>query len=276
MSNINNSAEIVDSNELINKLTVKARIFQFLRQIQFKDILWTDRNLYHTPFHSGFWVKQRIEKAVISQTKRAKGIFLDVGCGMKPYEKDFLPFIEKYYGVEYSPKSGYRGNRADVAGDASEMPFANESIDTILCTEVMEHVMNPEKVMTEFARVLKPEGVIIITVPFFYPIHDAFDFFRYAHDGIAVMMKRQGLEIEEVVPLSGGGVTLAIMFNLFWFDLGFMWTKWLYPIGLLFRPLLWILLCLVNLFGWLLENLISSPQMSFNHLTVGRKPAKFE
>ena len=159
----------------------------------------------------------------------AHGVLLDVGCGAKPYEKTFAPFVEKYYGTEYSPESGYRGNRADVAGDASLMPFADASFDTILCTEVMEHVMDPEKVTAEFARILKPDGIVIITVPFFFPIHDEYDFFRYTDKGIAVMMERYGLEIEEVRPLSGTGITLAIMLNLFWFEFGFLWTKWLYP-----------------------------------------------
>jgi len=74
-----------------------------------------------------------------------------------------------------------------------------------------------------------------------------------------------------IEPLSGGGVTLAITFDLFVFDLGFSWTKRLYPIGLILRPLLWILIFLVNVIGRVLENGISSRQISFNHLTIGRK-----
>ena len=237
-----------------------------------KDIIWTDTYLSHTPFYYGYFVRSRIEGAINSQISRVKGVLLDVGCGIKPYEKVFGKYVDKYYGIEYSPESGFRGNRADVAGDAAEMPFADQSFDTILCTEVMEHVMHPEKVVAEFARILKPGGMVIITVPFFYPIHDSFDFFRYTDQGIAVIMKRYGLEIEEVRPLSGTGVTMAIMLNLFIFDIGFMWTKWLYPIGVVLRPVLWILIALINLMGWLAEKIIPSKQMSFNHLTVARKP----
>ena len=236
-----------------------------------RDIAWTDKYLSYTPFYAGYFVRTRLESAIASQTSRAKGVFLDVGCGVKPYEKVFGSFVDKYYGIEYSPESGYRGNRADVAGDASEMPFADESFDTILCTEVMEHVMHPEKVVAEFARILKPGGRAIVTVPFFYPIHDTFDFFRYTDQGMAVIMKRYGLEIEEIRPLSGTGVTLAIMLNLYIFDLGFMWTKWLYPIGLVLRPILWIATALINLLGLLAEKIVPSKQMAFNHLTVARK-----
>ena len=247
-------------------------LIQNIRHLQRKDILWTDKNLSKTPFHAGFWVKKRIDDAVAAHAHRAHGTMLDVGCGIKPYEKLFAPYVEKYYGTEYSPESGYRGNRADVAGDASAMPFADASFDTILCTEVLEHVMNPEKVAAEFARILKAGGTAIITVPFAFPIHDEYDFFRYTDKGIAVIMQRYGLEVEEVQPLSGTGVTLAIMINLFWCELGFIWTKWLYPIGLLLRPLLWIIICLINLLGWLMEKIIPAKLLAFNHLTVVRKP----
>lgn len=236
-----------------------------------KDIIWTDNTLANTPFYVGYFCRTRLDKAIASQVFRARGMFLDVGCGIKPYEKIFGKYVDKYYGIEYSPESGYRGNRADVAADAGEMPFADESFDTILCTEVMEHVMNPEKVIAEIARILRPDGVAIVTVPFFYPIHDTFDFFRYTDKGIAIIMERHGLEIEEVRPLSGTGITIAMLLNMYIFEVGFMWTKWLYPIGVVLRPLLWILIALINLGGWLAEKVIPSKQMAFNHLTVARK-----
>lgn len=247
-------------------------LVQSIRNFQRKDIVWTDKHLSKTPFHAGFWVRKRIDDAIAAHAHLAHGKLLDVGCGVKPYEKLFAPYVEKYYGTEYSPESGYRGNRADVAGDAEAMPFADASFDTILCTEVMEHVMNPEKVAEEFARVLKPGGTVIITVPFIFPIHDEYDFTRFTNKGVAVMLERYGLAVEKVQPLSGTGVTLAIMFNLFWYELGFIWTKWLYPFGLILRPVLWILVCLVNLAGWLGEKIIPASQAAFNHLTIARKP----
>lgn len=215
------------------------------------------------------WVA--ISRAIKSKADQACGLMLDIGCGDKPYEINFLPFVDTYFGLEYSPKSGYRGNRADVAGDAAALPFADETYNTILCTEVLEHVKNPENVISEIARVLKPEGIVITTAPFVFPKHDAFDYFRYTNDGLAVIMERHGLEIVEVQPLSGTGITLAMMINLYIFDIGFLWTKWLYPIGLILRPIIWLLIFLVNLTGWIIDKIIPSDHMSFNHLTVAKK-----
>lgn len=242
------------------------------RKIQAKDILLTDRYLSATPFHAGYWVRRRIDDAIRAHASTAHGVLFDVGCGRKPFEKTFAPFIDRYIGLEYSPESGYLGNKADVCGDAAFLPLANESVDTILCTEVMEHVSDPEKTIEELARVLRPGGTIITTAPFFYPIHDAYDFFRYSPDGLAAMMKRHGMEIDKVQALSGTAVTLAAMFNLYWYELGFIWTKWLYPVGLILRPILWLACFLINVIGGIFETIIPSNHMSFNHLTIARKP----
>lgn len=247
------------------------KLAKLSRDIQARDILWTDEYLGRTPFHSGYWGRTRLDKAISSHASLAHGVLLDLGCGVKPYEKTFAPYVNKYIGLEYSPESGYRGNKADFCGDAAFLPLADESVDTILCTEVMEHVPNPEKTIEEFARVLRPGGTVITTAPFVYPIHDAYDFFRYTPDGLAAIMKRHGLEIEKVEPLSGTAVTLAMMFNAYWYEIGFIWTKWLYPFGLILRPLLWLLCFAVNLLGRLFEIILPSEHLSFNHLTIARK-----
>jgi SAM-dependent methyltransferase len=241
------------------------------RYIQDKDILWTDEYLSRTPFHSGYWVRIRLDRAIASHAELAHGVLLDIGCGVKPFEKIFDPYVDEYLGLEYSPESGYRGNRADFCGDAAYLPLGDESVDTILCTEVMEHVPHPEKTIEEFARVLRSGGIVITTAPFVYPVHDAYDFFRYSPDGLAAMMKRHGLTVEKVEPLSGTAVTLAAMLNLYWYDIGFIWTKWLYPIGLILRPVLWLMCFIVNVMGGIFENLVPSKQMSFNHITIARK-----
>lgn len=90
------------------------------------------------------------------------------------------------------------------------------------------------------------------------------------------MMKRQGLSIEKIEPLSGTGLTISMLINMYVFDLGFIWTKWLYPIGLVLRPLLWLLILIVNYCGWIAEKILPSKQMAFNHLTIARKIPKVE
>lgn len=246
-------------------------MLELVRKFQIKDLELAENYLINTPFHPMFWAKQRLDKAVALHSRLAHGVLLDVGCGRKPYEKFFTPFVTKYFGSEYSDRSGFHGNTADFCGDAMQMPLGDESVDTILCTEVLEHVPNPDLVISEFARILRSGGTVIITAPFLFPVHDAWDFFRYSPDGIPAILKRHGFEIEKVESLSGGGITVATMLNIFWFHFGFMCTKWLYPIGVLLRPVLLPLIFIINILGWIGDKLVQSPQMSFDHLTVGKK-----
>ena len=224
-----------------------------------------------TPFGVSFWCRQRLQQAIAEAAPEAHGVLLDIGCGNKPYSAALAPFVERHLGLEYSPEAGYRGNLADLCGDAEHLPLKDQCIDTILCTEVMEHVSDPEKVISEFSRVLKPGGVVIATAPFIFPVHDSRDFFRYSPQGLAAIMERYDISVEKIVPLSGGGITLALLLNLYLFHLGFFWTKWLYPFGLILRPVLWLLIFIINITGWVMDKIIPAPQMAFNHLTIGRK-----
>jgi SAM-dependent methyltransferase len=248
-------------------------ITELLRKVHDRDIQWSEQHLLRTPFYPAFWVHRRIEQAIASQTHLARGFLLDLGCGKKPYEKLFESRLERYFGMDYSPTSGYRRNTADVCGDASAIPLASSSVDTVVCTEVLEHVQDPDAVIGEIARVLKPGGVVLCTAPFVYPVHDTYDFFRYSAAGMETLMIRHGLQVQKIVPLSGTGLTLAIMLNLYWFEMGFMWTKWLYPLGLILRPLLLLLSLTVNVSGWVLERILPSSHMPFNYLTVASRPS---
>ncbi len=68
----------------------------------------------------------------------------------------------------------------DVQGDAAALPFQTQMFDAAICTELLEHVCNPETVLRDAYRVLNRKGKLIITVPFLYPIHgDPHDFGRY-------------------------------------------------------------------------------------------------
>jgi len=109
------------STPLVNALT----------RIHRKDIELSDRHLGRTPFHSGYWVQRRIRSAIINIVGVARGTLLDIGCGLKPYQQFFEPFVDSYIGLEYSPDSGYRGNLADFCGDAAPLPLADASITSV-------------------------------------------------------------------------------------------------------------------------------------------------
>jgi SAM-dependent methyltransferase len=86
----------------------------------------------------------------------------------------------------------------DVAGPLHEIPVDDGFFDTIICNAVLEHVMNPEDVMAEFARVIRPGGALYLGVPFMQPEHkDPGDYQRYTLDGLALLVERHGFVVRE-------------------------------------------------------------------------------
>ncbi len=69
----------------------------------------------------------------------------------------------------------------DIIGDAQDMQIQSESIDCVKCTELLEHVEYPEKVISEIHRILVPGGILVLSIPLYMSnIHaDPYDYQRY-------------------------------------------------------------------------------------------------
>lgn len=203
--------------------------------------------------------------------KYAHGRLLDIGCGVKPYERYFDGRVTGYIGIEHDPDAGYRGDRADIVADAADLPIRDGSYDTVLCTEVLEHVPDPDAVVDGIARVLQTDGVAIIGAPFVYPVHDRFDFFRYSPAGLSILFERHDLEVAELQPLSYPPMTVAIMAGITIHELCFVRSRYAYALSLPLRPLLWLIVATLNLIGWAGEWLRRADNFAFNHLLVAKK-----
>lgn len=113
-----------------------------------------------------------------------------------------------------------QNGQADVIGDATFLPFADESCDLIVSVAVLEHVRFPDTIVSECYRILKPTGMIFCAIPFFQMYHpDPIDMQRYTVDGIANLFRNFKL-IENGVdlgPASAMALTLreflAILFS---------------------------------------------------------------
>jgi SAM-dependent methyltransferase len=140
---------------------------------------------------------------------RASGRLLDVGCGDKPYEHIFRPYVTEYVGVEYAEvfettHGSKRERRPDVYYDGKTLPFESRSFDTVLSVQVLEHTPHPQTVMNEMGRVAKSGGLVIVHVPFSFRLHEEpNDFFRYTPHGLRSMFDKAGIEVEDVWPMGG-------------------------------------------------------------------------
>lgn len=133
--------------------------------------------------------------------KYAKGAFLDLGCGNKPYEALYKPVTSSQVGCDIIQSNR---NRVDVICPVTDLHFEANQFDSLLCTQVLEHVFEHDKMMQEVNRVLKPGGTVILTVPFAWELHEEpYDFFRYTKHALKELFERNGFEIEYIKPNGG-------------------------------------------------------------------------
>lgn len=111
-----------------------------------------------------------------------QGLTLEIGSyGTSDYKKYFANRI----GVDIRPGKG-----VDQLASVYALPFPDNHFDNILCISVLEHLVEPQKAITEMQRVLKKNGKIIVSVPFLFPIHDApNDYWRFTKYGLQILFK---------------------------------------------------------------------------------------
>ena len=122
------------------------------------------------------------------------GRTLDVGCGTKPYEKYFKS--SEYIGLEIETTVHREVSKADFFYDGTKFPFNNNEFDSIVTNQVFEHVFNADSFLNEINRVLKKNGILLLTVPFVWDEHEQpYDFARYSSFGIKSVLEKNGFEI---------------------------------------------------------------------------------
>lgn len=145
----------------------------------------------------------------LGQINKGK-VLLDAGAGEQKYRPycSHLKYIAQDFGKYVSNEIpvGLQMDSWDYSGtnifcDIIDMPVENESVDVILCTEVFEHLKNPILAIKEFSRILKMNGMLILTAPFCCLTHMA-PFFYY--NGFSEYWYREhladyGFEIKEFV-----------------------------------------------------------------------------
>jgi len=153
-------------------------------------------------------VGELLLEEILAARPYMQGRLLDIGCGKRPYALIYESLVEMSVGTEVA-SSPHGIAEADVICVAEALPFPDRSFDIVLCTEVLEHTRKPFQVMDEIARVLKPGGYLLLSVPFIYPVHEApHDHWRFTVYGLEDISHTVGLVPLYVHPKGGPFVAL--------------------------------------------------------------------
>lgn len=217
------------------------------------------------PFHSSLSEKYHKYLVIEAIQKYARGKLLDIGCGNKPFFKYTNGIVSEHIGLDHAG-SPHGQNRIDVIGFADDLPFDPASFDTVLMSQVIEHLENPSKVFSEINRILKPDGKAIVSWPFLYPIHEApRDFYRYTKYGMQHLTKEAGLEMIELKAVSGFWITWYAFLSIYLYGKSKAIYIFLSPFLLLMK---WMCLFLEILD----KNRESNEKWTWNYCAIMKKP----
>lgn len=183
------------------------------------------------------------------------GDALDVGSLRSPY----MALLEaRGYTVRTLDLTTEHG--ADIAGTADATGRPDASCDLVLCTQVLEHVRAPWLAMREFARIMKPGGQVLITVPhvWFYHPHPG-DYWRVTQEGIIALCQDAGFRVRQVRAQGGSLAALGQIVNFLGYGV----------IGRAGAPFYGA----VNMMSRLADRVVPNELFSLNMACLAEKPA---
>lgn len=193
------------------------------------------------------------------------GAVLDVGCGEMPYRQLILAQVARvnsYLGLDL-PVSHGAGVKPDIEWDGITMPVPASSMDSVILTEVLEHCPEPGRVLREASRVLRPGGLLFLTVPFIWPFHDTpHDEFRYTPYSLGRLLREAGFADIVIEGTGGRNAVLGVVLGL--------WVRRRQPTSRVHLVTKTVMSCFLWPIIWLLFRTDERPiQLGESTLTVG-------
>lgn len=181
---------------------------------------YTDIKL-HKDYLEIFPVRKAIFESLNYNLPKFKGLVLDVGCGIMPYKESILQNknVSQYIGLDFetSLNTEYGMVKPDLFWDGVTIGLSDNSVNTVIATEVLEHSPEPQKILSEIYRVLKPGGMFFFTVPFLWNLHLVpHDEFRYTSFSLKRLLISNGFEEINLMALGGWDASLAQMIGIWY------------------------------------------------------------
>lgn len=190
---------------------------QGVKWIQAQDFIPSMWGVFVNPF---FIARKGLYDAIKPLGHFIQGKTLDIGCGKKPYQHLFQS--SEYIGLEIDSAENRAYKNADVYYDGHQLPFPPATLDSIVTHQVFEHVFAPDHFLAEIHRVLKTDGILMMSVPFVWDEHEKpVDFARYSSFGLRALLKKHGFDVIEQRKTVKNIGLLFQLFNAYSYKKGF-------------------------------------------------------
>lgn len=135
------------------------------------------------------------------RTETLRGKVVDIGGGRKP---DYFDYFKKDGAPEIVAEDG---SMTGINFETDELPYADDSINTVILCNVLEHIYHYEHLLEEIHRTMKEGGELIGFVPWWVGYHpDPRDYFRYTHEALALIFKDTGFSDARIRPIGSGPI----------------------------------------------------------------------
>ena len=148
-----------------------------------------------------------------SLRQHAKGKLLDLGCGKVPLYVAYKDCVTDNICVDWE-NTLHRNEYLDFECDLTKsLPFSDAEFDTIILSDVLEHIPQPEILWREMFRVLATKGKVILNVPFYYWLHEVpHDYYRYTQFALRRFAENAGLRVIQLEPIGGAPEIMTDIF----------------------------------------------------------------
>jgi len=142
--------------------------------------------------------------------QHAKGRLIDLGCGKVPLFEAYRDYIVENVCVDWH-YSMHLNEYLDYTCDLNEqLPFRDGEFDTIILSDVLEHVAEPGHLWREMSRILKTNGKLLANVPFFYWLHEQpHDYYRFTEHALRRFANLSGFQLLVLEPVGGAPEVIA-------------------------------------------------------------------
>lgn len=152
----------------------------------------------------------------------------------------------------------------EIVGDLSTYEFDDIAFDVIVLSEVLEHIRTPDAAVSNALKGLKPGGLLVLTTPFLFPIHDRpHDYYRYTKYGLAWLL-RDYVDVK-ITPRNSWAEALNVMFVRL--------IKEKNPVCRFFGPLIVLLAFVFAPLAMLLGAVFKTDFMTSGYLVTAKKSA---